>query len=177
MSESSPVPAIGILSASLSPTSRSRLLAEAARAELAAQGIETDFIDLREHALPPCDGATAYGDPRVLALKARIEKLDRLLVAAPIYNYDVNAALKNLLELTGQAWRGKLIGFLCAAGGAGSYMAVMTFANSLMLDFRCWIAPRFVYAQPDAFDAAGIINPTVRSRVQELCGVMQRVRL
>lgn len=153
------------------------MLAEAARGELAAHGVTTDFIDLREHPLPPCDGATAYGDPVVLALKARIERLDRLLVAAPIYNYDVNAALKNLLELTGQAWRGKLVGFLCAAGGAGSYMAVMTFANSLMLDFRCWIAPRFVYAQPDAFDATGTIDPTILDRVRELCAVMQRVRL
>ena len=177
MSESSPPPAIGILSASLSPTSRSRRLAEAAREELAALGVEPDFIDLREHPLPPCDGATAYGDPGVLDVKARIERLDRLLVAAPIYNYDVNAALKNLLELTGQAWRGKLVGFLCAAGGAGSYMAVMTFANSLMLDFRCWIAPRFVYAPPEAFDAAGALDPAVLARVRELCGVIQRVRL
>ena len=72
-----------------------------------------------------------------------------MIVAAPVYNYDVSASAKNMIELTGNAWEDKMVGFLCAAGGMSSYMSVMAYANSLMLDFRCVIIPRFVYATGD----------------------------
>jgi FMN reductase len=89
-------------------------------------------------------------------------------MAVPIYNYDVNAAAKNLVELTGRSWTDKVVGFLCAAGGRSSYMAVMGVANSLMLDFRCLIIPRFVYADGSAFAGDGISDEKVQERVQEL---------
>lgn len=43
-----------------------------------------------------------------------------VLVAAPIYNFDVSAAIKNLVEQTGRAWTDKVVGFLCSAGGRAS---------------------------------------------------------
>ena len=46
--------------------------------------------------------------------------------------------------MAGRAFTGKPVGFVCAAGGRSSYMAVLGLANSLMLDFRCLIVPRFV---------------------------------
>jgi NAD(P)H-dependent FMN reductase len=67
-----------------------------------------------------------------------------VIIATGIYNYDANAAVKNLVELTGDAWENKVVGFLCAAGGMSSYMSIMSLANSLMLDFRSIIVPRFV---------------------------------
>ena len=42
-----------------------------------------------------------------------------------------------------------------------SYMSVMAYANSLMLDFRCVIIPRFVYATGSAFAEGS--RPTRRS--------------
>ncbi len=87
----------------------------------------------------------------------------------PIYNYDVNAAAKNLIELTGRAWTNKVVAFLCAAGGQGSYMSVMPLANSLMLDFRCVIVPRFVYATGEHFDDDGRIDDSITRRTHELC--------
>ena len=50
-------------------------------------------------------------------LSATIEGADGILIAAPVYNYDVAAATKNMIELTGSAWEDKIVGFLCAAGG------------------------------------------------------------
>ena len=85
-------------------------------------------------------------------LSTEVETADGILIAAPVYNYDVAAATKNMIELTGSAWQDKIVGFLCAAGGMGSYMSVMAYANSLMLDFRCVIIPRFVFATSEAFD-------------------------
>jgi len=159
-----------ILSCSLHPESRSRLLAEAARECLNTRtDASCDLVDLRDFPLPHCDGDVAYAHPHVTDLSARIEGSDAILLATPIYNYDVNAAAKNVLELTGQAWTGKVVAFLCAAGGKSSYMSIMGFANSLMLDFRCLIIPRFVYAEGDAFTDDAVSDAGVRERLDEIC--------
>ena len=65
-------------------------------------------------------------------------------------------------------------GFLCAAGGMGSYMSVMAYANSLMLDFRCVIIPRFVFATSDAFDGDNISDNKVVKRIEALADELVR---
>ena len=62
----------------------------------------------------------------------------------------------------------KIFGFLCAAGGRNSYMSVMSLANSLMLDFRCYIIPKFVYATKNDFNEDKIVNSDTKSRIIEL---------
>ena len=79
----------------------------------------------------------------------------------------VNAAAKSLLEMTGKAWTGKIVGMMLAAGGQGSYMSAMGLANSLMLDFRCIIVPRFIYATGDSFDGDHLADDTMQ-RVEQL---------
>jgi FMN reductase len=80
-----------------------------------------------------------------------------------------------MVELTGSAWEDKVVGFLCAAGGMGSYMSVMSFANSLMLDFRCLIIPRFVYATGDSFDGDKLIDTKVAKRIDQVVADLVRV--
>ncbi len=178
-----------ILSTSLSPISRSSRLAQAAANHLTqrsnAQDTTTEvhtftLISLRSLDLPLCDGDAAYAHPEVQALTDASKQADLILLAMPVYNYDVNAAAKNVIELVGRAWTDKVVGFMCAAGGQGSYMSVMGLANSLMLDFRCVIVPRFVYATPDAFTNEESLTPEVTQRVHELvlhaAGLAQAVR-
>ena len=124
--------------------------------------------------LPLCDGGKCYGMPSSKKLSATIEAADGILVAAPVYNYDVAAAAKNMIELTGSAWQDKIVGFLCAAGGTASYMSVMAYANSLMLDFRCVIIPRFVFATADAFDGDNIADKKVTVRVEQVANDLVR---
>lgn len=155
-----------VLSTSLNPHSKSRLLATAATAALEREGVEHTTLDLRDLPLPLCDGGAAYGDPNTAQAGKIVGAAAGIIVASPIYNYDVNAGLKNLIELTGKnAWENKTVAFLNAAGGPSSYMSVMAVANSLMLDFRCVIVPRFVYATPGDFDDKGISNAAVIERV------------
>ena len=80
-----------------------------------------------------------------------------------------------MVELTGDAWANKVVGFLCAAGGKGSYMSIMSLANSLMLDFRCLIIPRFAYSTGDAFEKGELSDPKVRDRVNELAHELHRI--
>jgi len=51
-----------------------------------------------------------------------------------------------------------------------SYMAHMGLASSLMLDFRCVIVPRFVYATGDAFRDGKLADEGVQSHLAELSG-------
>lgn len=159
---------ITIVSSSLNPDSNSRILARQAQRQLEQQGIATQFLDLRELPLPLCDGSAAYAHPNVARASELLRGADAILVATAVYNYDANAALKNLIELTGDAWRGRVVGFLCAAGGLNSYMSILSFANSLMLDFRAVIVPRFVYATGEAFEGGRIVAAEVEHRVAEL---------
>ena len=69
----------------------------------------------------------------------------------------------------------KVVGFLCAAGGKGSYMSVMSLANSLMLDFRCLILPRFVYSVGEDFEEDEVTDPKVKERVMELAKELDRI--
>jgi FMN reductase len=130
--------------------------------------VDCQWLDTRELNLPICDANTCYADPAVKNIAAAIKAADGILIAAPVYNYDVSAAAKNMIELTGEAWNDKIVGFLCAAGGQGSYMSVMAYANSLMLDFRCTIIPRFVYATGDAFHDDNVTDRKVVKRIEEL---------
>ena len=163
------------ISCSLNPNSRSRVLARMIHQHLATRPGGAEFLDLQDYDLPISDGGECYGHPHVSVLQAKIHEAKGIIVAAGIYNYDVNAAAKNLLELTGKAWEGKVVGFICAAGGHGSYMSVMPFANSLMLDYRCHIIPRFVYAAPGHIDEKVFGDQALQRRVEELAAETQRV--
>jgi FMN reductase len=133
-----------------------------------SKGVTCHLLDLREANLPLCDGEETYGHRAVKICSELVDAARVIIVATPIYNFDVSAAVKNLVELTGDAWEGKIVGFLCAAGGNSSYMSPMSFANSLMLDFRCLIIPRFVYATSEDFRDGRLHSQGVKDRIERL---------
>lgn len=165
-----------VFSTSLHPHSKSRVLANAAHREVRDQGADCQLIDLAAmNPLPPCNGHDCYSDPVVGELADTISKATGILIAAPIYNYDVSASCKNLIELTGSAWNDKIIGLMCAAGGQGSYMAPMSLINSLMLDFRCLVLPKFVYASEESFADGELTDQGILGRVDELAKQIVRI--
>ena len=89
--------------------------------------------------------------------------------------YNQDQAAKNLVEHTGSAWEGKVVAFLAAAGGHSSYMSIMPLANSLMLDFRCVIVPRFVYATGGDFADGKVSSAKIASRITQLAGETLRL--
>ena len=163
-----------VISCSLNPDSNSRIMAKAALKSLESKKADVELVDLASLKLPICDGGAVYGEPVVQELAAKVEAADGILVATPIYNFDVNSAAKNLIELTGKAWTEKVIGFLCAAGGQGSYMSVMAVANSLMLDFRTVVIPRFVYATGDQFQGNEISEEDLVERIGQMADEVLR---
>jgi FMN reductase len=157
-----------IISCSHHPDSRSRVLAHAAKKSLLATGEKVDFFDLREVDLPLCDGHSTYEHPSVVEAQERVQQAKGILLAAPIYNYTINAVTQNFIEHTGKVWQDKPVGLLAAAGGKGSYMALLPFAGSLMLDFHCYVLPQFVYATSDQMSESIITDSKLQKRIDNL---------
>jgi FMN reductase len=163
-----------VISTSGNSESNSRIMGRVAFERLQKQKVDCEWIDISALDLPLCDADKCYLNPAAQKLKKDIQAADGMIVSAPVYNYDVSAAAKNVIELTGDAWEDKVVGFLCAAGGMSSYMSVMAYANSLMLDFRTVIIPRFVYATSRAFDGDKLIDEEVEKRVEQVADELIR---
>lgn len=166
---------ITIVSSSLQSVSKSRILAGAALDIARHTGLEARLIDLRDYPLSLCDGEDSFSQPHVETLKRLLGESRGVILASPIYNYDVSATLKNLIEHVGGELTDKVVGLLCAAGGERSYMSVMPFLNSLMLDYRTIVIPRFVFATEGAFDGDSIRDEGVVNRVRELVVSLSRM--
>ena len=156
-----------IVAAGLGANNKSHILASEAERVLRAAGTPVTLLDLRELTFPLCGSPESFADPNVARGLALVSAADAIIVATPIYNYDANAVAKNFIELTGQGWKNKVVGFLCTAGGEKSFMSILPLANSLMLDFRCVIVPRFVYATGDTFVDGQIVDADILARVDE----------
>jgi FMN reductase len=163
-----------VVSTSGNPDSNSRRMGRIAFNHLEKSKVKCQWLDISKLGLPLCDADTCYTQPAAQNLNKAIESADGILIATPVYNYDVSAAAKNMVELTGSSWEDKVVGFLCAAGGMSSYMSVMAFANSLMLDFRSVIIPRFVYATGDAFDGDKLNDAKIAKRIEEVADELVR---
>ena len=136
---------------------------------------ELDFFDLQENQLPMCDGDECYDLPEVIDFRKKIDKANGIIMAIPIYNFNVSSGAKNIVELGGKKLYDKNFGFLCAAGGKNSYMSVMGLANSLMIDYRCYIIPKFVYALKKDFDETKVTDTDIKERIEELGKEMIRI--
>jgi FMN reductase len=163
-----------VISTSGNPESNSRIMARIAFEHLQKTKVDCAWIDLRDLELPLCDADKCYANAGARELNKAISTAHGILVAAPVYNYDVAAAAKNMIELTGKAWEDKIVAFLCAAGGMSSYMSVMAYANSLMLDFRTVVVPRFVYATGQAFDSDSLKDEEVGQRIRQVADELVR---
>ena len=164
-----------VVSTSGNPDSNSRRMGQAAFDWLKKANLSCEWMDISRLNLPLCDADACYNDPAAQNLTTAIEKSDGIIIATPVYNYDVSAAAKNMVELTGSAWEDKVVAFLCAAGGMSSYMSVMSFANSLMLDFRCLIIPRFVYATGDSFHGDRLTDDKLAKRIERVAADLVHV--
>ena len=163
-----------ILATSFSKRRLSTALGSELAADLVALGEEVEELGLPELDLPFCDGGASYGLPQVARFQEAISLADTVTLAVPIHNWDVGGGARNAVAMGGDAWKGKTIGIVCAAGGGASYMGVMGIANSLMLDYRCLIVPRFVYATGQCFEDGKVTDPAIHERLQglarALCG-------
>lgn len=173
-----------VISSSLSPTSKSAILAQHTATFLEKEGNSVDFIDLRKFVLPLCNGLnnSAYGHPEVEEIHDRILSANGIIVATPIYNFSISASCKNLFELTntpyrdklsGKAWSEKVVGFIGQSGSPQSLLAPFSFFGSLIFDAHTTIVPHFVMSSAEDFEG-DIPSPSILKRVEKLSQETQR---
>ena len=160
-----------IISTSLRSGSRSKIMAKYLQENIN----DVELFDLQDNPLPMCDGDECYDLPEVIAFREKVERAEGIIMAIPVYNFNVSSGAKNIVELGGSKLYDKTFGFMCAAGGRNSYMSVMSLANSLMIDFRCYIVPKFVYATKHDFQDGEITNSEIKDRIKELGAEVVRV--
>ncbi|MBI2503768.1 MAG: NAD(P)H-dependent oxidoreductase [Candidatus Latescibacteria bacterium] len=164
-------PRLVIVNSSLSSDSNTRMLSRHAHAHALQRGISADLIDLKDHRVLPYGEEGSEGLEQI---EAQLEQAGAIILAFPLYNYNINSSLKALIEHCGACFEDKVVGLMTAAGGRSSYMSVFSVGQSLMLDFRSWIVPRYVYAVSDDFGAESIASPEVRRRVEQLVETIHR---
>jgi FMN reductase len=157
-----------IISCSLSTSSHSAVMAARLAEAAGGLGDDCELVDLRTFPLPFCDAGASYEDANAGTLTGKVAEADAVCLAVPIYNYDVGGAARNLIAMTGSAWNNKIVGLVAAAGGQSSYMSIMPIANSLMLDFRCVIVPRYVYASRSSFADGQLVDEKIDERLTRL---------
>lgn len=159
---------IVVFGTSLSPKSKSQILAREVvrRLDDEKDKPSCELVDLRELWLPESGREGALTGEAAHELRRLVDDATHVVFAVAVYNFSISSAAKNLLELlTADEMKDKIVGFVCAAGGRNSYMSVMSFANSLMLDFRAWVVPRYVYAVGSDFDGLALSSAEIHSRL------------
>ena len=102
-----------VISCSLKPESRSRILAKDFQNSLEDLNKKTVWLDLAKRDLPMCDGDSVYSLPVVTEMGKLVKDADGILIAGPVYNYDLNAVAKNFVEFTGSAWQNQVVASSC----------------------------------------------------------------
>ena len=60
---------------------------------------DVEFFDLNESPLPMCDGDKCYDLPEVKEFREKVKNAKGIVMAIPIYNYNVSSGAKNVIEL------------------------------------------------------------------------------
>lgn len=89
-----------LISFSINPKSKSYKVIKNAYNYLESIHIDSEFIDMRNHKLPFYDGTDeVLNDKTIKKLSNIFNNAEKIIIASPIYNYDVNAVLKNFIDL------------------------------------------------------------------------------
>ena len=102
------------------------LLIKAVFAELEAEGIETDLVQLHGKALEPCKACFGCGGKRQCVVKtdffnecfAKMVEADGIVLGSPVYSADVTAGMKAFLERAGESGYAPAQGWVLRSGGA-----------------------------------------------------------
>ena len=157
---------ICVISSSLSPHSRSRVLARYSVAHLTRQGGAARLIDLNEYSLDVFP--RSLNDPVVGSLVAEFQAADGWMLATPIYNWAASSALTNFLHYVLESDRCRpYLPFLLAgsAGGARSALACDGLARTLTTAIAAvQVGAPLVANSREVDPAADMIYPGFRQR-------------
>lgn len=170
-------PRVAVLNAGLTGT-LTAVLCHSALEAVRRHGGQGALLDVQTYRVLPYGEDGSAGVERI---RVGLDSAAGIILAFPVYNFNMNATLKAVIEHCGAEMAGKVVGIMATAGGRFGYMSVLSVVQSLLFDLRAWIVPRQVYAVTDDFDGSAITSDEVRRRVDQLaaatCDMARRLRL
>ncbi|OIK10178.1 NADH-dependent FMN reductase [Bacillus sp. MUM 116] len=133
--------------------------------------IEVELLDLKQYDVQFCDGrdpSTYTGDTKkVIDI---VSSADFYIIGTPIFQGSITGALKNLFDLIPpKAFRNKVMGFVATGGTYQHYLVIENQLKPIAGYFRAFVAPGFVYATNDHFNAQNeLIDADVLNRISNL---------
>lgn len=156
---------------SLREASKTRACLRHALDAAAAEGANTDLVDLRELDLPLYDADhTDAGDAP--EMRRRIREADAAILGTPVYHHSYASPLKTVLDYCGfEEFDETLVGVLAVAGGgAGGFPTeALGHLRGAVLGLRAWLYPRQVVipnASANVVDGE-IVDQALADRVAE----------
>lgn len=165
MTDNQEPPRIVVLNAGLAPTGLTRVLTLAALDRIQHHGGAGEHLDVQSDRVLPYGEEGSDGADRI---RDGLDRAEGVIICFPVYNFNMNATLKAVIEHCGPALTGKVVGIMATAGGRFGYMSVLSVVQSLMFDLRAWIVPRQVYAVTEDFAGGQIVSDDIRRRVDQL---------
>lgn len=157
--EGSPVKILGFCG-SLRPKSFTRHAVRIALEGARAAGVEVEFVDLAQLALPFCNGGDEVqaAHPGVIRLRKLVQEAHGAIWGTPEYHGSFSGVLKNALDLTDlDDWRGKVLGLVGISGGGTGPTSAINALRHVGRGLDAWVLPRQVSiaAAHKAFDPQG----------------------
>lgn len=159
---------------SLRPGSYTRLAVQLALSGASELGAATKLIDLRDYALPFCDGSKdeSHYPPDVARLRSDLRAATGIIVGTPEYHGGYSGVLKNALDLMGfSEFEGKTIGLLGVSGGRMGAAHALAGLRTASRSLRAWVLPSEVSIPQvsQQFDANGLLKDAdLAQRVKDL---------
>lgn len=159
---------------SLRPGSYTRLSVNLALEGAAELGAATRLIDLRDYALPFCDGSKdeSHYPPDVTRLRRDLREATGLILGTPEYHGGYSGVLKNALDLMGFAeFEGKTLGLLGVSGGRMGAAHALAGLRTASRSLRAWVLPTEVSIPQvsQQFDAHGLMKDAdLAQRIRDL---------
>ena len=172
-----------IISSSTNPESRSERIAQRCQTALSNLGVTAELVSLKDHVLPAFGTVPLQDVAEYHFLHAAVRDADGLVLAGPVYNWSSCAEMKKFIEYIGStegsirgAFYDKVVTLVHAAGLPHSYMAGLSLANSLMLDFKCVINPYSVYIHNRHWEEETLMEEA-NGRIVKAMAVMAEITL
>lgn len=119
-----------------------------------------ELINISECDFGLCDGfdGIAFENPKLLDLQKSLEQAAGVIIIAPIYNFDVSATCKNLMDLlskpykdilSGKSLYHKTIAFIGTCCFTNSYLSPLNFLANTMLAHEAFIFPKYTVITKD----------------------------
>lgn len=165
-----------LISFSLNPKSISFKAIQKAYYYLKHKEKEVIFIDIKDYPIDYYDGTDRVLKKRKSrALFNLFNNVQKVIIASPVYNYDVNAVFKNFIDLLSvirskdKDRKKQVIGIICAMGSEKSYTCLLPTLTNLQFALGFYLLPKIVMCTSKDFNENDDIEDSLKVRIQELC--------